>query len=484
MAAPALRHGRYAPGAKTMSLATSYDQFLGRKSQLASAGGFEPLWMPAWLYRFQADPLVGWALRQGRAAVFADCGLGKTPCELVWAENVARRTGRPVLIATPLAVSYQTVREAKKFGIDAVRVADGQLPNGARIVVTNYERLGAFSPEDFGGMACDESSILKNYNGVRRKGITRFMNKLPYRSLWTATAAPNDFPELGTSSEALGGLTHTAMLERFFKKMDAKGTKRWTGGYSTRSQMHTSGWRFRGHAETPFWRWVASWARAARTPADLGFPDDRFTLPPLRERIHEIAATEPAEGMLFVAPARGLGEQREERKQTLRERCEKVAELVSHDDYATVWCQYNSEGDMLTDMIPGAVQVKGAQTDAEKEARLRAFAGGRERVLVTKPKIGAWGLNLQHCAHVVTFPSHSYEQDYQLVRRCYRFGQKREVTVDRVTTPGEARVLANLERKTAQAERMFERLVAHMRQAEESPEMSNEGIKTEAPRWL
>lgn len=464
----------------------SYAAFLREKTRIPGGGGFEPLWMPDWLYPFQANPLTGWALRQGCGAVFADCGLGKSPCELVWAENVARHTGKPTLIATPLAVSYQTVREAEKFDIEAVRSSDGTRPPGARIVVTNYERLNAFRPEDFGGMACDESSILKNYNGVRRREITRFLGRLPYRSLWTATAAPNDYPELGTSSEAIGNLTHTEMLGRFFKKMDAKQIKRWTGGHSRRSEMHTAGWRFRGHAEVPFWKWVASWARAIRRPSDVGCDDGPFILPPLEEHVHEVKPKQSLPGFLpgIHVVARGLGEQREERQNTFAERCAKVRDLVDGDDYATVWCQYNNEGDELERLIDGAVQVKGSQSDSEKEARLRDFAEGNVRVLVTKPKIGAWGLNLQHCRHVVTFPSHSYEQDYQLVRRCWRFGQKRPVIVDRVTTPGEARVLANLERKRRQADSMFDLLVSHMRDAETVPFTDPNSTPIEAPSWL
>jgi hypothetical protein len=258
--------------------------------------------------------------------------------------------------------------------------------------------------------------------------------------------------ELGTSSEALGELGYMDMLGRFFRNDNRNTAGRRYFGKAVQ-------WRFKGHAEAPFWRWVTSWARAIRRPSDLGYPDDGFVLPELLEHEHIQAADRPRDGMLFDLPATTLAEQREERRRTIASRCATVAELASHDDQALVWCNLNDEGALLADMIPGAVEVQGSDSDEAKEERLLAFAHGEVRALVTKPTIGAWGLNLQRCAHVTYFPTHSYEQYYQAVRRCWRFGQTRPVTVDIVATEGERRVIENLRRKAAQADRMFAALV-------------------------
>jgi hypothetical protein len=415
-----------------MSLA--YDDFITTKLHLGGEHGFSPESLPPFLFDFQTA-LVEWALRKGRAALFADCGLGKTPMQLVWADQVARHTRRPVLIAAPLAVSHQIIREAEKFGIDATRSQDGTIPAGTPIVVTNYERVHLFNPADFSGMVCDESSILKNFDGTRRATVTEFLRTLPYRLLCTATAAPNDYIELGTSSEALGDLGHMDMLGRFFvnrqKTSDTKGKFR---GFSAPRAYVGPEWRFKGHAEEAFWRWVCSWARALRRPSDLGFGDYGFELPPLEEREHVVTARTPHPERLFDLPSQGLHEERVERRRTISERCERVAELVDHGEQALVWCHLNAESDLLERLIPDAVQVQGSDPDDDKEAKLFAFAEGNQRVLVTKPKIGAWGLNLQRCAHTTFFPSHSYEQYYQGVRRCWRFGQERPVVVDIVST--------------------------------------------------
>ena len=454
---------------------SDYARFLDAKTQAGAASGFAPLWLPDFLFDFQRS-IVDWAVRKGRGAIFADCGLGKTPMGLVWASNVARKTGRPVLYLTPLAVASQTVREAQKFGIDAVQSRDGS--SAGHIVVANYERLHHFNPADFAGVVCDESSILKSFAGQRRGEITAFMRKVQYRLLQTATAAPNDYVELGTSSEALGYMGHMDMLNRFFKNdlnNSAQG----------RMRGEVIKWRLKGHAEGPFWRWVCSWARAVRRPSDLGFDDARYVLPPLYEVEHLVDARSLAEGMLFALPAVGLKEQREERRRTVEERCAKTAELVNHTGQpALVWCHLNDEGDMLEKLIPDAVQVSGADSDERKEDRLEAFAEGRARVLITKPKIGAWGLNFQHCAHVTFFPSHSFEQYYQAVRRCWRFGQPRAVLVDIVTTEGERGVMRNLQRKAEQADEMFSHLVAEMNHALAIERVNNMTKQIEVPSWL
>lgn len=455
---------------------SDYSEFLQGKSQLDGDFGFAPVWMPEFLMDFQAA-MVDWSLRKGRAALFEDCGLGKTVQELVFAENVVRKTNGRVLIAAPLAVAMQIVREGEKFGIQVTLSRDGKV-GGPGIYVTNYERLHLFSPADFIGFVSDESSILKSFDGARRSAVTEFMRHLPYRLLGTATAAPNDYIELGTSSEALGHLGHMDMLNRFFKNdLNNSATGRMRG--------EVIKWRLKGHAETPFWRFVCSWARAIRRPSDLGFDDTRFILPPLEEVEHLVEANTLGEGMLFSMPAVGLKEQREERRRSVQERCQHVASLVNPTGQpALVWCHLNDEGDLLERLIPDAVQVSGKDTDDAKEEKLMAFADGKARVLITKPKIGAWGLNYQHCNHVTSFPSHSFEQYYQGVRRCWRFGQTRQVRVDIVTTEGERGVLRNLQRKAAQADAMFSALITHMNEALAVDRSRVFTISQELPAWL
>ena len=453
----------------------SYAEFLNSKSQAGADSGFAPLWMPDFLFDFQSA-VVEWAVRKGRAAIFADCGLGKTPMGLTWASNVARKTGKPVLYLTPLAVSSQTIREAHKFGIDAVVSREGDATG--HIVVTNYERLHYFNHADFGGVVCDESSILKNFDGARKAEISQFMRKVQYRLLQTATAAPNDYIELGTSSEALGYLGHMDMLNRFFKNdLNNSATGRMRG--------EVIKWRLKGHAEVPFWRWVCSWARAISKPSDLGFSDSAFILPPLVERERLILMETAPDGMLFNLPAVGLKEQREERRRSIQQRCEAVADAVNGTGQpALVWCNLNDEGDLLQNLIPDAIQVAGSDSDDAKEDRLTAFATGDARVLITKPKIGAWGLNYQHCNHITYFPTHSFEQYYQAIRRCWRFGQERPVTVDIITTEGDGEVLKNLRRKAAKADEMFSRLVAEMNNAIKIEATNAMNKPIQVPSWL
>lgn len=460
----------------------TYAAFLERKTQLDGYSGFEPEWMPDFLFDFQVA-LTEWAIRKGRAALFADCGLGKTPMQLVWAENVRRQTGKPVLIVTPLAVGFQTKGEAEKFGIEADTSREGAVTSG--ITITNYERLEKFDPADFGGMVCDESSAIKSFDGVRRQIVTDFMRKMRYRLLCTATAAPNDYIELGTSSEALGYLGHMDMLNRFFKNdMNNSATRGGRFRWSKDGSFGAPKWRFKGHAEDQFWRWVASWARSLRRPSDFGFDDDGFILPPLEHRQHIIEARTRAEGTLFDLPAVGIHEEREEQRRTITERCEQVTELLADAPSAVAWCHLNQEGDTLTRMIDGAVQVSGSDDADRKEAVLTAFGRGEIRVLVTKPKIGAWGLNWQHCNRMSFFPSHSYEQYYQAVRRSWRFGQKHPVLVDIVTTEGGRHALENLQRKADQADRMFDALVAHMNDALHIQRTNEYPEKVSVPAWL
>ncbi|OQB35963.1 MAG: hypothetical protein BWY06_02978 [Candidatus Latescibacteria bacterium ADurb.Bin168] len=451
-----------------------YMTFLVQKQQSARPEGIKRIKLPDRMFDFQRH-LTEWALTQGRSAIFADCGMGKSLMLMSWAENVVRETNKPVLVVTPLAVTAQIIREAEKFGIEAHRSNDGK-PSGD-ITVTNYEKLDKFDWKDYSGVVCDESSRIKCADAATRQLVTAFTRKVPYRLLCTATAAPNDYIELGTSSEALGYLGFMDMLNRFFKNDNNNSGMRRMYGEMPK-------WRFRGHAELPFWRWVCSWARALRKPSDLGFSDDGFILPALCEREHLVRANNKREGFLFEIPARDLREQREEAKRTIRERCERVADLVAHDQPAFVLCHLNDEGDLLEKIIPDAVQVSGSDSDERKEERLLGFADGKIRVLITKPKIGAHGLNFQHCNQVVFFPSHSYEQYYQGVRRCWRFGQKRSVTVDIVLTEGERKVMLNLQRKAKDADRMFDNLVSEMNHAVGIERVDKMTHGMEVPVWL
>lgn len=463
-------------------MSDDYARFIGHKTDPYGNAGFEPLWMPDFLYDFQRH-LVEWSIRKGRGGIFADCGMGKTPMQLVWAENVRRHTGKPTLLLTALAVAAQTVEEAAKFGIDAERSDDGQ--SRGSVTVTNYDRVHLFRAEDFGGIVADESSILKSFDGSTRAIVTEYMKRVPYRLLATATAAPNDYTELGTSSEALGYLGHMDMLGRFFVNDQ---------GNSSHRVMHRkrhgyaepgARWRFKGHAEENFWRWVASWARALRRPSDFGFSDARFVLPSLTETEHLVKARTVREGNLFEMPANGLHEEREEMRRTIGERCERAAAIANATDEPVVlWCHLNAEADELERRVEGARQVSGSDSTEDKESAFGDFSRGRLRALVCKPKIGAWGLNWQHCNRIVYFPSHSYEQYYQAVRRCWRFGQRRPVTVDIVTTEGGSDIMRNLKRKSVAADEMFSALVRHMNDALAIDKTVHYTRKQEVPSWL
>lgn len=454
--------------------AADYAAFLDRKTHAGEDSGFEPLFLPAFLFPFQRH-LCEWAIRKGRAALFADCGLGKTPMQLVWAQNVVERTCKPVLILTPLAVGAQTIREAAKFGIDAKQSRDGTV--AAPITITNYQQLHKFDWQQFGGVVCDESSILKSFDGAIRCQVTDFMRKLPYRLLCTATAAPNDYIELGTHSEALGDLGFMDMLSRFFKKAEQT--------MSRREEFRSGLYRFRGHAQTDFWRWICSWARAVRKPSDLGFPDRGYVLPALRTVEHILTARTKNPDFLFDMPSVGLAEQRSERRRTITERCEMAAALVADTGKSAVaWCHLKEEGHLLEKLIPGAVEVEGNDADEFKEECFEAFASGQIRVLVSKPVIAGFGLNWQHCAHQTFFPSHSFEQWYQAIRRCWRFGQTHPVHVDVIASEGEAGVLANLNRKADQAAQMFATLVSLLNN-EMHINQVNKHVHTQLnPSWL
>lgn len=457
-----------------------YETFLRQKADYGSRSGFAPTFMPSFLFDFQAA-IVDWAVNMGRCAIFADCGMGKTPMQLVWAENVIRQTGKPVLILTPLAVSGQTLDEAEKFGIEAYR-ADVRT-NPLAVQVTNYEKLHHFDAANYAGVVCDESSILKNFDGTRRSEITEFMRRVPYRLLCTATAAPNDWIELGTSSEALGYLGHMDMITRFFTNKDRPVT--WKGFSHFNRGTGRDEYTLKPHAEVPFWKWVASWARAARHPADLGFDDDGFILPPLNEVRTLVKASRPRDGMLFDLPAANFFEEREVTRRTIHDRCEVVADKVAEHQVSMVWCHLNDEARTLRDMIPGAVEISGSDTDDAKETAARWFVHGADdrRVLISKPRIFGLGMNFQHCAHMTYFPTHSYEQYYQATRRIWRFGQTRPVTVDMIYTDGGEHMMENLARKADAADKMFQDLVRYMNESVRV-ESFYEQTQVEVPAWM
>lgn len=395
------------------------------------------------LFPFQRD-IVKWALRRGRAAVWADCGLGKTPISLAWAEQIPGR----VLILAPLAVAQQTCREGKKFGID---VTYARTSCDAKITVTNYEMLDHFNPDDYTGVVLDESSILKAFDGKFRTQIINSFRDTPFKLPCTATPSPNDYMELGNHSEFLGILSRTEMLSTFFVH---------DGG-------DTSQWRLKGHAQKDFWTWVCSWAVMIRRPSDLGYEDGNFILPPLNLYQHTVEALSTPDGALFALEATTLQERQQARKQTTPERCKAAADIVAtkSDEPWLIWCDRNIESETITAMIPGAIEITGSDSNEVKESRMLGFSTGTHRVIATKSSIAGFGMNWQHCSKVLFLGlSDSYEAFYQALRRCYRFGQTKPVDCHIVTSDIEGAVVANIKRKEADAATMAEEMVAHMRE--------------------
>lgn len=452
-----------------------YYNYIEEKTQLKNNNGFKPLFLPDMLFDFQKYT-IDFSLTKGRTLIAQDCGLGKTFEELVFAKNIVMKTNKNVLLLTPLAVGHQFLQEAEKFGIDDIARSSDGTPK-AKITVTNYEQLHKFNKNDYICVICDESAIIKNPDGTTKFLIVEFMKKIPYRLLATATASPNDYIELGTSSEALGYMGFTDILSKFFKNDSNNVSLR-------RRYGEASKFSFKGKAEVPFWQYVASWTIAMRKPSDIGFEDNGFILPKLIERNYLIEDIVPPDGMLFNLPARRLDEQRDETKRTIQKRCEKVAELADTGEAVFIGCHLNPEGILLKKLISDSVEVSGSDSDETKEQKFIDFANGNVRVLITKPKIGAWGLNFQHCNHVIYFPSHSYEQEYQFVRRCLRFGQKKDVIFDRVYTEGLIRVMENVQRKSKQADNMFERLVKEMHFAKNINTNNYFIEKERIPEWL
>jgi superfamily II DNA or RNA helicase len=425
-----------------------YDKFLESKKTKDKPTGFEtdiPL-NPS-LFEFQKDT-VKWALRRGRSCVFWDCGLGKTFLQLEWAHHVSEHTGGKVLILAPLAVSAQTVREGQKFGID-VSSASKQSEVSSNVTITNYEKLHHFDASQFIGIVLDESSILKSYDGKMRDMILQSFKNTPYKLACTATPAPNDFMELGNHAEFCGVMTRTEMLSMFFVH---------DGG-------DTSQWRLKGHAQQAFWTWLCSFCVMIRKPSDIGYDDGKFKLPKLEIIELMCKAEKASDGFLLALPASSLQERIQARRDTMEERVRITVDMINADTESTwlVWCNLNSESEALKKQIKGAVEVKGSDTDEHKEKSLKGFADGSIRVLVTKPSIAGFGMNFQTC-HKMAFVglSDSYEQFYQAVRRCWRFGQDEKVQAYIVTADIEGAVVSNIKRKEKDAEKMADEMVSNM----------------------
>ena len=428
-------------------MAQAYDEFIESKRIVVESVGLD---VPAdslnpMLFAWQRD-IVSWALKRGRAALFEDCGLGKTPQQLEWAHRIHEATGQNVLILAPLAVAKQTQREGEKFGIDANVCAtqDDVVPG---INITNYEKLHHFEADSFSGLVLDESSILKSFNGTTRKAITAFTESIPYRLACTATPAPNDLIELTNHAEFLNVMGGKEIIALFFKQ-DGNTTHKW---------------RLKGHAREAFWRWLAEWSVAIRKPSDIGHDDGKFELPPIN--MHQITTEgKPADGELFTVEAHTLLERRQARRDSMAERVSMCADLVNEsDEQWLVWCDLNAESEALAKAIGVAVEIQGKHSQEYKENAMLGFSDRQHRVLVTKPSIAGFGMNWQNC-HNVAFVglSDSYEQFYQAIRRCWRFGQEREVNCYIITADTEGAVVANISRKEKQAQEMFDEIVRRM----------------------
>lgn len=421
----------------------NYVEFLAHKAITDAPTGMHADELNPMLFPFQAD-IARWALARGRAAIFADCGMGKGPMQLEW----LKRQPHEGLLVAPLAVSQQFLREAEKFGVE-ISYAKSGADIKHRLTVTNYERLENFDLARFGAVSLDESSILKGVDGKTRKFVTDAFAKTPFRLCATATPAPNDFMELGSHAEFLGVMTRAEMLSMFFVH---------DGG-------ETSKWRLKGHAQSEFWRWMCSWAVMLRKPSDLGYDDGDFHLPPLVMHEHTVKADAPTDGYLFAVEAATLQERIAARRASVNGRVDAAVELATGStDQWLIWCNLNSESDALAKQIPGAVAVSGSDSVEAKEERLLGFADGKYRVLVTKPSIAGHGLNLQGC-HNMAFVglSDSWEEYYQAVRRSWRFGQTQPVNVHIICAETEGAVVANIRRKEADAMKMAEQMVEHMK---------------------
>lgn len=441
-----------------MDTKKNYLQFVESKKHVSQNFGINPVLMVDSMFDFQKH-IAEYAIKKGRCAVFLDTGLGKTLIELTIAKNYVMHTNKPVLIITPLAVAFQFIKEAEKFGVDDIQYSK----NGkytSKIVVCNYERLDHFDSNDFDCVILDESSILKNFDGATKWQITSFMKKIKYRYLATATPSPNDYIELGTSSEALGYFGYMDMLSKFFKNNQNNVAKLSQISKARQGEEYY----LKPHAENDFWQWVSSWSISARKPSDLGFADERYILPELHEIQTVIRNENPltidGQMALFALPAVGFKEIKQEAKITIQQRCEMAVDKASKHETSVYWCNLNDEADVLLSLDQNAVEVRGNMNIDKKEDILLNFADGNIKKLVTKTSITAFGLNWQHCNHTTYFPTYSYEQYYQAVRRFWRFGQKNPVYVDLILSDGQDKIMESLLVKKDKAINMFEKLAA------------------------
>ena len=430
-----------------------YQAFVASKRHSLGEFGFSPVWMPECAFDFQ-EHIITKAVRKGRIGLFEDTGLGKTLQQIAIAENVIRHTNKRVLILTPLAVAFQFIDEAERIGVyDIAHSKSGELT--AKIVVCNYERLHLLNPDDFVCVMLDESSILKNFAGKIRDQIVAFIKRVPYRFLATATPSPNDFIELGNSSEAMGYMGYMDMLTKFFKSNQG----------SVDSNNRNIGEKFylKPHAERDFFAWVNQWSVMVKRPSDLGFSNDGYNLPALHVNKHVVHNEKSwcvdDQLSLYAMPAQRLTEVREEQKLTVTERCEQAIQLAAGKT-SVYWCNLNEESALMKTLDKDAIEIIGGMSIDQKEEILVGFARGQVKRLITKAKMTSMGLNWQHCNHTVFFPTYSYEQYYQAIRRFWRFGQKSEVTCEMVISEGQERVLEALEQKTKKAIELYQNLVA------------------------
>lgn len=458
----------------------SYQEFVANKLQFVAPSGMDEIpELHESLYPHQRD-LVAWALRRGRSAIFADTGLGKTAMQLEWAAHVVEHTGGNAIILAPLAVAAQTVAEGSRLGITVTECRDAKDVRPG-INITNYERLHRFNPSQFDAVVLDESSIIKHHDAKTLGILLEAFSRTPWRLCATATPSPNDYSELGTHAEFLGICTRAEMLSEFF----------------THDGGETQKWRLKKHARSEYWRWVASWGALVQKPSDLGYPDDGYDLPPYTVAQHIIPANQEevlASGQLFAFEAQTMMERRQARKASVDGRVAAVAELVNADIQPwVVWCELNAESDALVKAIPDAIEVRGSQTIEEKESLLRDFAGGRARVIVTKPSIAGFGLNWQHCSRqAFVGVTDSWEAYYQAVRRCWRFGQTKPVEVHVFSSEMEGAVVANLARKEQDAQIMSAELSAATRDvvretvtgSSRQSNPYNPTLEMEIPTWL
>lgn len=434
----------------------TYESFIESKRHSSSDYGIPVTWMPDKMFDFQQH-ITEKTISKGRYADFIDTGLGKTLIELTVAYNYVLSTNKPVLIITPLAVAFQFIKEAAKFGIDDIEYSkDGKYSK--KIIICNYERLHYFDSNDFDCVICDESSCLKNSEAATRQAVTNFLRKVKYRFLFTATPSPNDYIELGTSSEALGYLGYTDMLTKFFKNNN--NTVKASGGHAHRSGAE---WYLKTHAEKYFWQWVNSWSISMRKPSDFGFSDKKFVLPELIEAKTIIKNKSPlainGQHQMFNMPAINFAEIKAEVRATIRERCEMAVEKATGHDNSVYWVNLNKEAELILQLDRTAHEIKGQMDIDEKEEILVAFADGQIKKLISKTSITCFGLNWQHCNHTTYFPDYSFEKYYQAIRRFWRFGQKKPVTVDRILSDGQTKIMDTLEAKKDKAIEMFDQLI-------------------------